>query len=70
MKSVSVTIMIFIGISVILYNDWLSLLAQESVYTFALYLTVFMLLLSVIVLCYVAKKQKGGHHDKKDKHLA
>ena len=66
MKSVFGTIMIFIGLYIIVYNDWLSFLAQENVLNFAIGLTVFMLIVAVIVLSYVAIKQKGGRHDKQD----
>lgn len=69
MKSVMGTIIIFIGLSIIIYSGILGFLAQESVFIFAVSAIVVMLIIAVVVLGSPFKKRGDYHDDKKDKHL-
>lgn len=63
MKSVFGTIVVFLGISVILYCNIFSLFAQSWMFTFSLVLAATMLLVAVFVLGLPSKK-KGESDDK------
>ena len=67
MKSVIGMFVIFFGIYIVVANDMLSFFAQKSVFIFAVFAIIVMMIVAVFVLGLPKIQLKRGHQDDEDK---
>lgn len=67
MKSVIGMFVIFFGIYIVIANDMLSFFAQKSVFMFAVFAIIVMLIVAVFVLGLPKIQIKGGNQNDEDK---
>ena len=67
MKSVIGMFVIFFGIYIVIANDMLSFFAQKSVFIFAVFAIIVMMIVAVFVLGLPKIQIKGGNQNDEDK---